>query len=80
MKKVLINISFKDKYSGELFVAGATTEMTEERIDEIKEVNSDFVTIIDDVEKPVAVEKFTAEETSVIVSLQKPQKAKNKMN
>lgn len=67
MTKVLINIGFKDKYTGELYTAGATTEMTEERVYEVKEVNPNFVTVLgyveEPVEEPVVVEGFTAKET-----------------
>lgn len=50
MKKVLFNVSFKDRYTGKLIKAGTTAEMTEERIAEIKEVNPNFVSVIGNVE------------------------------
>lgn len=46
MKKVLINVDFKDRYTGEKHVAGDITDMSEERISEIKEVNPHFITVI----------------------------------
>lgn len=67
MKKVMINVSFKDRYTGELYTAGTTAEMTDERVYEVKEVNPNFVTVIgyveEPVEEPVVVEGFTAKET-----------------
>ena len=50
MKKVLFNVSFKDRYTGEMNKAGATAEMSEERIAEIKEVNPNFISVIGNVE------------------------------
>ena len=50
MKKVLINVSFKDRYTGKTRVAGKTAEMSEERVAEIKEVNPNFITVIGNVE------------------------------
>lgn len=50
MKKVLINVSFKDRYTGKTRVAGETTEMSEERVAEIKEVNPNFISVIGNVE------------------------------
>lgn len=52
MKNVLININFKDAYTGELYIAGNYTNLTEERITEIKAVNPNFVTVVGNVEKP----------------------------
>lgn len=46
MKKVLINIEFKDVYTGKLYKAGEYVNMTDERIAEIKAVNSNFVTVV----------------------------------
>lgn len=46
MKKVLINIDFKDRYNGKTHIAGHTEDMSEERISEIKEVNPHFITVI----------------------------------
>lgn len=51
MKKVLINVSFKDRYTGKMHTAGSTTEMTEERIKEVKEINPNFVTVIGTIEE-----------------------------
>jgi len=52
MKKVLININFKDAYTDELYVAGEYANLTDERIIEIKAVNPNFVTVVGNAEKP----------------------------
>lgn len=46
MKEVLINVPFRDVYTGEVYTAGKTYPMTEERVKEIKEVNPNFVTVV----------------------------------
>ena len=46
MKKVLINTNFKDVYTGELYIAGHYTSMTDERIAEVKAVDPNLVTIV----------------------------------
>ena len=46
MKKVLINVEFRDVYTGEVYTPGKTYPMTEERVKEIKEVNPNFVTVV----------------------------------
>lgn len=51
MKKVLFNVTFTDRYTGEMRVAGETAEMTEERVAEIKEVNPNFLSVIGNVDK-----------------------------
>ena len=57
MKKVLININFKDVYTGELYVAGEYATFTEERITEINAVNPNFVTVVGNAETPVEAPK-----------------------
>lgn len=58
MKKlVLVNIDFKDVYTGKLHKAGDKEEMTAERIAEIKSVNPEFVSVIGSVEEPVQAEQ-----------------------
>lgn len=53
MKKiVLVNIDFKDAYTGELHQAGSKCEMTDARIAEVKAVNPEFVSVIGVVEEP----------------------------
>lgn len=52
MKKVLINVSFEDRYTGETHKAGDTEEMSEERIAEVKEVNPHFISVVGNVAKP----------------------------
>ena len=51
MKKVLINVSFEDRYTGETHKAGDTEEMSEERIAEVKEVNPHFISVVGNVAK-----------------------------
>lgn len=52
MKKlVLINVDFKDAYTGKMHRAGEKVEMTDERITEVKSVNPEFVTVIGIVEE-----------------------------
>ena len=46
MKEVLINVPFRDVYTEEVYTAGKTYPMTEERVKEIKEVNPNFVTVV----------------------------------
>lgn len=47
MKKiVLVNVDFKDAYTGEVHEAGSKCEMTEERIAEVKAVNPEFVSVV----------------------------------
>lgn len=54
MKKlVLINVDFKDAYTGEIHRAGDKVVMTAERITEVKSVNPEFVTVIGIVEEEV---------------------------
>lgn len=53
MKKVLVNVPFRDKYTKELYEAGKTYPMPEERVKEVKEVNPNFVTVIGEVPAPV---------------------------
>lgn len=45
MKKILVNITFKDVYTGELYEAGKCYMMSEERVKEVKEVNKNFITV-----------------------------------
>lgn len=49
---VLINVDFRDVYTGELHMAGDKVEMTEARIAEVKAVNPEFVSVIGTVEEP----------------------------
>ena len=59
MRTVLVNVSFRDKYTGEVYVAGKTYPMSEERIKEVKEVNPNFITVIS---APVVEEVTEVEE------------------
>jgi uncharacterized membrane protein YukC len=52
MKKVVVNVPFKDRHTGKLLKAdGKILEMTEERVQEIKEVNPNFITVVGNVEE-----------------------------
>ncbi len=51
MKKVLINVSFNDRYTDKEHTAGKTEVMSEERIAEIKEVNPHFISVVGNVAK-----------------------------
>lgn len=50
-KIVLVNIDFKDVYTGKLHKAGDKVEMTDERIAEVRSVNPEFVSVIGTAEK-----------------------------
>ena len=45
-KIVLVNVDFKDVYTGKIHKAGSKEKMTDERIAEIKSVNPEFVSVI----------------------------------
>ena len=77
MKKVLINETFKDVYTGRMHTAGDTDEMTDERIKEIKEVNPNFVTVIGKAETMVEVEE-TVEEVEDIAEEEAAEKPKRR--
>ena len=65
MKTVLVNVPFRDKYTGEVYDAGKTYPMTAERVAEVKEVNPNFVTVVGNAPDPVeeaAIEKVPEEE------------------
>lgn len=52
MKKVIVNVPFKDRHTGKLLEAdGKILEMTEDRVQEIKEVNPNFITVVGIVEE-----------------------------
>ena len=64
MKTVLVNVPFRDKYTGEVYEAGKTYPMSAERVAEVKEVNPNFVTVVGNAPDPVeeAIEEVAAEE------------------
>ena len=51
-KIVLVNVDFKDVYTGKMHKAGSKEKMTDERIAEIKSVNPEFVSVIGMVKEP----------------------------
>lgn len=59
MKIVLINQDFRDAYTGKIHAAGTKEKMTAERVNEIKAVDPDFVTIIG--EAPEETEENTGD-------------------
>ena len=63
MKKVVVNVPFIDRYTGELHKAdGKPIEMTEERVAEVKEVNPNFITVVGNVEEPKKPEDEKSED------------------
>ena len=46
MSKVLINTNFFDAHTRELYIAGEFTDLTEERIAEVKLVDPNFITVV----------------------------------
>lgn len=65
MKEVLINVPFRDVYTGEVYTAGKTYPMTEERVKEIKEVNPNFITVVGNAkEKKSGAKSGTSEKKS----------------
>lgn len=46
----MVNIPFKDAYTGKLYKAGQKVKMSQERIAEVKEINKNLVSIIGNVE------------------------------
>lgn len=67
MKRVLIVSNFKDRYTGEMYVAGSIVEMTDERIREVKEVNPGLIEVVGKVKEPVATEESAVEVPAVEV-------------
>ena len=62
MKNVLVNVPFRDVYTGKMYEAGKTYPMSEERVKEVKEVNPNFVTVVGNAEEKPAKEKLAKEE------------------
>lgn len=65
MKTVLVNITFRDAYTGEIRIAGKTYQMSEERVKEVKEVNPNFVTVVGNVTQDSVVESDVPAEALV---------------
>lgn len=49
MYKCSVNREFKDKHTGNLIVAGATLELSEERIKEIRDVDKTLITVLGEI-------------------------------
>lgn len=60
MRKVLVNVEFKDKYTRKKYEAGKKYDMTNERIAEVKEVNPDFITVISEESDNTCIESELA--------------------
>lgn len=71
MKKiVLVNVDFRDVYTGELHTAGSKCEMTDARIAEVKAVNPEFVSVIGTVAEP---EQAAADTEPVVEPVAEPE-------
>ena len=46
MKRVLVNVEFKDVYTSEKYEAGKTYPMTEARVAEVQKVNPNFISVV----------------------------------
>lgn len=77
MRTVLVNVPFRDKYTGEVYVAGKTYTMSEERVKEVKEVNPNFITVIG-APKAEAPEVEEVEVADVEVVEEKPKRTGKK--
>lgn len=62
MKKVQANVDFKDRYTGKVYKAGKTYQMSEERVAEIKETDKKLITVVGVVAERKAAEKPEEEE------------------
>ena len=51
MKIALVNVPFKDAYTGKLYKAGQKIELTEERVKEVLAVNKNMISVIGTVDK-----------------------------
>ena len=65
MKQVLVNVEFRDRYTGEKYIPGKTYPMSEERVKEVKEVNPNFITVVGNAAATVPVEEAQIEEVPV---------------
>lgn len=46
MKKVLVNVPFKDAYTGKQYKTGQTIKLSEERVAEVKGINKNMISVI----------------------------------
>ena len=56
----MVHTAFNDKHTGEAYEVGKEYEFTAERIAEIREVGSNFISIVGKVEKPKKAAKTKA--------------------
>lgn len=81
MYKCIANREFKDKYTGDLIVAGATLELAGERVKEIKEVDKTLIDVLGEIVAEVnfSVGKTkTTEDAETVVEETKPPKKQTK--
>ncbi len=62
MKRVMVNVAFKDAYTGELYKAGSEINLTEERVAEVKEIDKNMISVIGNVEPEVETQEEPVEE------------------
>lgn len=52
MKIVLVNVEFKDAYTGKKYVPGKRYEMSEQRVAEVQAVGKHFISVVGDAAEP----------------------------
>lgn len=56
MVEVLVNVTFADKYTGNMYKAGEKVTITKERATEIQNFNKGFITVLKEVAEEVTEE------------------------
>ena len=79
-KIVLINVDFRDAYTGEIRRAGDRAIMDDGRIAEVRAINPEFVSVIGMVEEPVeeVIEEVIEEPIEEVTETKGKAKAKSK--
>ena len=57
MLKVLVNVPFRDRYTGKVYKASEELILTKERVNEIRGISADLVTILGEVKETPKTEK-----------------------
>lgn len=58
MLKVLVNVPFRDRYTGKVYKASEELTLTRERVEEIRSISAELVTVLGEVkEKPKTTKK-----------------------
>ena len=57
MLKVLINMAFKDRYTGKMYEANKEVEISKERATEIQNIDKSLITVLGIVEEKPKTEK-----------------------